>query len=84
MWSIVIAGVIIGGGIGLYNSLVKLRERADAAWADIDIQLKRRTDLVPNIIATVKRYASHEKYTLEAVISARSSAMSAQGPSERA
>ena len=80
MWSMLIVGAVIVGGVGLYNSLVKLREQADAAWADIDVQLKRRTDLVPKIVATVKGYASHEKDTLEAVISARSSAMSAQGP----
>jgi hypothetical protein len=80
MWSMLIVGAVIVDGVGLYNSLVKLREQADVAWADIDVQLKRRTDLVPNIVATVKGYASHEKDTLEAVISARSSAMSAQGP----
>lgn len=83
MWELLVVGVVVVGGVGLYNSLVKLREQADAAWADIDVQLKRRSDLVPNIVATVKGYASHEKETLEAVISARSAAMTAQGPAER-
>jgi LemA protein len=68
----------------LYNSLVKLRTQADAAWSDIDVQLKRRHDLVPNLVETVKGYAGHERGTLEAVIQARSRAMSAQGPAERA
>ena len=71
--------------IGIYNSLVRLRVQADNAWADIDVQLKRRTDLVPNVVETVKGYASHERQTLEAVIDARNRAVSAQaaGPAER-
>lgn len=71
--------------IGIYNSLVRLRVQADNAWADIDVQLKRRTDLVPNVVETVKGYASHERQTLEAVINARNRAVSAQsaGPAER-
>jgi len=64
----------------IYNSLVKLREQADAAWSDIDVQLKRRHDLIPNLVETVKGYASHEKETLERVIQARNMAMAAQGP----
>lgn len=60
--------------IGLYNNLIKLRVRTDEAWADIDVQLKRRYDLIPNLVETVKGYASHEKETLDAVISARSEA----------
>jgi LemA protein len=63
-----------------YNGLVKLRNRVDNAWAQIDVQLKRRLDLVPNLVETVKGYASHEAQTLEAVISARQQAISAQGP----
>lgn len=77
---IIIAGTIIG----MYNRLVKLRVQSDNAWADIDVQLKRRHDLIPNVVETVKGYAGHEKGTLEAVISARSSAMSAQGPAAKA
>jgi len=68
----------------MYNSLVKLRERADGAWADIDVQLKRRYDLVPNLVETVKGYASHEKETLERVVQARASAMGAEGPAAKA
>ena len=70
-------------GISLYNKLVKLREQADAAWADIDVQLKRRHDLIPNAVETVKGYAAHEQKTFEAVVAARSSAMSAQTPAEK-
>jgi LemA protein len=68
----------------LYNSLVSLRVQCDNAWADIDVQLKRRYDLVPNLVETVKGYAAHEKGTLEAVVSARSRAMTAQGPEAKA
>jgi LemA protein len=64
----------------LYNALVRLKVQCDNAWADIDVQLKRRYDLVPNLVETVKGYAAHERGTLEAVISARNRAMSAQGP----
>ncbi len=70
--------------IGLYNGLVRLHNRTDNAWAQIDVQLKRRYDLIPNLIETVKGYASHEKETLEAVIAARSGAVSAQGPEQQA
>ena len=69
--------------IGMYNSLVRLRVQCDNAWSDIDVQLKRRYDLIPNIVETVKGYASHEKGTLEAVVSARNQAMSAQGPAAK-
>ena len=70
-------------GISLYNRLVRLREQADAAWADIDVQLKRRHDLIPNVVETVKGYAAHEQKTFEAVVAARSSAMTAQTPAQR-
>ena len=76
---LIVAAVVIVA-IGMYNSLVKLRERADGAWADVDVQLKRRYDLIPNLVETVKGYASHEQETLEKVIQARNAAMSAQGP----
>ncbi len=65
--------------IGIYNRLVTLRNRVDNAWSQIDVQLRRRYDLIPNLVETVKGYASHEKETLERVIQARNSAMSAQG-----
>ena len=70
--------------VGIYNSLVRLRVQTDNAWADIDVQLKRRYDLIPNVVETVKGYASHEKSTLENVIKARNAAMSAQGPAAKA
>ena len=70
--------------VGLYNGLVKLRNKVENAWAQIDVQLKRRYDLIPNLVETVKGYAAHEKQTLEAVIQARNMAMSAQGPEQQA
>ena len=70
--------------IGMYNSLVRLKIQCDNAWADIDVQLKRRYDLIPNLVETVKGYAAHEKDTLEAVINARNRAMTATTPGERA
>src|SRR5258708_25643880 len=66
-----------------YNGLVRLKVQCDNAWSDIDVQLKRRYDLIPNIVETVKGYASHEKGTLEAVVAARNQAMSAQGPAAK-
>lgn len=71
------AVVLLGGWLaGLYNKLVKLSVRVEEAWADIDVQLKRRYDLIPNLVETVKGYAKHEKETLEAVLKARASATS--------
>lgn len=68
--------------ISAYNSLVKSRVETENAWSQIDVQLKRRYDLIPNLVETVKGYASHERETLERVIQARNSAMSAAGGSE--
>jgi LemA protein len=70
--------------ITVYNGLVRLRVQCDNAWSDIDVQLKRRYDLIPNVVETVKGYAAHEKDTLEGVVAARNRAMSAQGPAEKA
>jgi LemA protein len=84
MWPLLILVVVALGVFVLYNQLVKLKVMADGAWSDIDVQLKRRYDLIPNLVETVKGYASHEKGTLEAVVNARAKAMSAQGPAERA
>jgi LemA protein len=78
--------VLVVGYIVLYNRLVSLRVRGENAWSDIDVQLKRRADLVPNLVSTVKGYAAHERGTLEAVTQARSGAVAAQsaGPAVRA
>ena len=84
MWELLIVTGVVVVTVGLYNSLVRLRQQADGAWADIDVQLKRRHDLIPNLVETVKGYAGHEKETLERVVQARSSAMSAQGPAAKA
>lgn len=69
--------------VAIYNGLVRLRVQCENAWADIDVQLKRRYDLIPNVVETVKGYASHERGTFEAVITARNRAMSAQGPAAK-
>jgi LemA protein len=71
-------------GIGMYNGLIRLKVQCDNAWADIDVQLKRRYDLIPNLVETVKGYAGHEKGTFEAVVNARNRAMSATGPADKA
>jgi len=70
--------------IGMYNGLVRLKVQGDNAWSDIDVQLKRRYDLIPNLVETVKGYAAHEKGTLEAVVAARNQAMNTQGPAAKA
>jgi LemA protein len=67
-----------------YNGLVGMRNRIENAWAQIDVQLKRRYDLIPNLVETVKGYAAHERDTLEAVIQARNVAMAAEGPQDQA
>src|SRR6476659_3136358 len=79
---LVILAVIAVVLIGMYNSLVQLRVRCDSAWSDIDVQLKRRHDLIPNLVETVKGYAAHERETFQAVTDARTKAMSASGPAQ--
>jgi LemA protein len=64
----------------LYNGLISKRNRVENAWSQIDVQLKRRHDLIPNVVETVKGYAAHERGTLDAVVQARNAAMSASGP----
>ena len=75
--------VAIFWGIGVYNRLQRLRIRSRGAWSDIDVQLKRRHDLIPNLVETVKGYATHEKGTFEAVTQARAAAMGARSVDEK-
>lgn len=70
--------------ISIYNGLVAMSQRANQSFADVDVQLKQRHDLIPNLVETVKGYASHEKSTLDAVVAARNSAISANGPAAQA
>ena len=81
---LVIIAVLIVWVIAMYNGLVQLKVRADSAWSDIDVQLKRRHDLIPNLVETVKGYAAHEKGTFEDIAKFRSMAMQATGPADRA
>src|SRR5271155_2407850 len=81
---LVILVVIAVALVGSYNSLVQLRVRSDSAWSDIDVQLKRRHDLIPNLVETVKGYATHEKGTFEDIAKFRSMAMQATGPADKA
>jgi LemA protein len=76
--------IIVLFAFGAYNRLVALSQRVGQAFADIDVQLKQRHDLIPNLVETVKGYAAHERGTLEAVIQARNTAMAAQGPAQQA
>ena len=80
MWIVlIILGVVVVWAILSYNRLVSLREQVRAAWAQVDVLLKRRHDLIPNVVETVKGYAAHERGTLEAVINARNAAVAARG-----
>jgi len=83
MWTaIAIVALLVLYFVAVYNGLVSRRNQAREAWATIDTQLKRRYDLIPNLVASVKGAAAHEKDTLNAVISARNAAMTAQGPAK--
>jgi len=87
LWIILGIVVVLGGYvISIYNGLVKNRQMVEEGWSGIDVQLKRRTDLIPNMLETVKGYMSHERETLEAVTNARAAATSAAAgtPEERA
>jgi LemA protein len=75
--------VIIVVVIGMYNALVRLRNQVKNAWSQIDVQLKRRHDLIPNLVETVKGYAKHEKETMENLTKARSAAVSAEGVADK-
>jgi LemA protein len=84
---IVIAAVVVVVAlvlVSLYNKLVRLRNRSENAWAQVDVQLRKRYDLIPNLVETVKGYASHERETFEAVTQARTRAEQAQGVQEQA
>lgn len=84
LWIIVIiVAVLIIAFIAVYNGLIKLNVRTDEAWSDIEVQLKRRYDLIPNLVETVKGYAKHEKKVFENVTKARSEALSAKGIAEK-
>jgi LemA protein len=74
---LIIIGVVIVAAVGIYNSLVVLRNRCENGWSQIDVQLKRRYDLIPNLIETVKGYAKHEREVFENVTAARTSAINA-------
>ncbi|GAA3269761.1 MULTISPECIES: LemA family protein [Dactylosporangium] len=83
---VVLVIVLVWWAVATYNSLVKARTQVDASWAQIDVQLKRRHSLIPNLVETVKGYAAHERGTLEAVVAARNAAAQAApaGPAQLA
>ena len=80
---LIIAGVLILWLVAVYNGLIRLKNRVDEAWSDIDVQLKRRYDLIPNLVSTVKGYAAHEKELFEKVTAARTAAMGASTPHDK-
>jgi LemA protein len=85
MWIFIAAVVILAvWAVAIYNGLVRLKNRVDEAWSDIDVQLKRRYDLIPNLVNTVKGYAAHEKEVFEKVTEARTRAMGAQSAADKA
>lgn len=81
---LVVLGVLLIAGIALYNGLVRANVRVDEAWSDITVQLKRRLDLIPNLVESVKGYATHEKEVFQSVTEARANALNAQGVKETA
>ncbi|HEV8309995.1 MAG TPA: LemA family protein [Methylomirabilota bacterium] len=85
LWVVLgLAVLVVLIGVSIYNGLVRLRVRSDEAWSDIDTQLKRRHDLIPNLVETVKGYAAHERGVFEKVAEARSRAMAATTPAQSA
>ncbi|HEX8974069.1 MAG TPA: LemA family protein [Patescibacteria group bacterium] len=80
---LVIIVLVVLAAVGMYNGLIRLKNRVDEAWSDIDVQLKRRHDLIPNLVETVKGYAAHEKEVFEQVTAARTAAMGAQTPAQK-
>jgi LemA protein len=79
-----LAAIIIGYAISVYNKLIRLRNTSHSAWSDIDVLLKKRYDLVPNLVETVKGYAAHERTLLEKLTAARTAGLQASGPAETA
>ena len=87
MSTVIVLAIIVVAviwAIGVYNGLVSMRQRVNQAFADIDVQLRQRHDLIPNLVETVKGYAVHERGTLDDVVRARNAAISAQGPAQQA
>jgi len=84
MWLLIVVVAVGVWLVAVYNGLIRSRNRVKESWSDIDVQLKRRYDLIPNLVETVKGYAAHEKGALEAVITARAKAMGAQSVAEHA
>jgi LemA protein len=82
--AIVVVLLLVVFVVSVFNGLIRLKNKVDSAWAQIDVQLKRRYDLIPNLVETVKGYAAHESQTLEAVTQARNMAVAATGPKEQA
>ncbi len=82
--ALIVLGVVVVGLVFIYNSLVSSRNRVEEAWADIEVQLKRRYDLIPNLVNTIKGYTQQESSVLENVTRARTEAMGAQTPQEKA
>jgi LemA protein len=80
---LILAAVLVAIFVGIYNALVRLRNRCQNAWAQVDVQLRRRYDLIPNLVETVKGYAAHEKQTFQNVTEARSKAINAQTVKEQ-
>jgi LemA protein len=81
---LIIVAIVVVAFIGIYNALVRLRNQVRNAWSQIDVQLKRRHDLIPNLVETAKGYMQHERQTLEHITEARSRAMKAEGVGQRA
>jgi LemA protein len=87
MSTVIVLAIIVVAviwAIGVYNGLVSMRQRVNQAFADIDVQLRQRHDLIPNLVETVKGYAGHERGTLDDVVKARNAAIAAQGPAQQA
>ena len=87
MSTVIVLAIIVVAvvwAIGVYNGLVSMRQRVNQAFADVDVQLRQRHDLIPNLVETVKGYAAHERGTLDDVVKARNAAITAQGPAQQA